>query len=79
MSPNGPGTVTELLLQPLASRNRAVYTRKYRTQGFHAFAETGERVELPAPPGWTSTGYRFIDSATGRTTPIVAAGKVLFG
>lgn len=79
VTPNGPGTVTELLLQPLASRNRAVYPRKYRAQGFHAFAEAGESLVVPAPPGWTAAGYRFVDSATGRATPIVASGKVLVG
>jgi hypothetical protein len=79
VTPNGPGTVTELLLQPLASRNRATYPRKYRTQGFHVFAEAGESDLVSAPPGWTATGYRFVDAATGRTTPIVGAGKVLVG
>ncbi len=75
--PNGEGVVTELLLQPLAGRNRKAYLDKYRSQKFHVFADGSLSVEVPAQPGWYACAYRFVNLETGQDTGLAQIGKVL--
>ncbi len=76
--PNAPGVVTELLLQPLASRNRRAYRDKYRTQAFVAFPSASSRA-VPFPPGWVACAYRFVSASTGQATEIAELGVVKVG
>jgi hypothetical protein len=34
-------------------------------------------VEVPADPGWHAPAYRFVNTATGQTTPLLPLAKVL--
>jgi hypothetical protein len=77
LRPNTPGVTTELLLQSLPSRHRRTYDSRYRVQGFHAFSEAEPTVEVPADPGWHAPAYRFVNTATGQTTPLLPLAKVL--
>lgn len=77
--PNGEGVVTELLLQPLANRNRKAYLDKYRSQAFHAFEDGSLTAEIPAQPGWYACAYRFVNIETGQDTALAQVGKVLVG
>lgn len=71
---NGDGVVTELLLQPLASRHRRTYLRQYRSQRFVAFS-AGETVLVPCSPGWVACAIRFVRAATGQETALAELGK----
>lgn len=74
---NSPGVVTELLLQPLANRNRKAYLDKYRSQAFVAFEDGSLTAEVPAEPGWYACAYRFVNTETGQDTALAQIGKVL--
>lgn len=75
--PNGEGVVTELLLQPLANRNRKAYLDKYRSQAFVVFEEGSLTADVPAQPGWYACAYRFVNTETGQDTALAQVGKVL--
>lgn len=62
---NATGTVTELLWEKLANRNRKP-TGRWKTAGFHAFAPGALSVDVPAAPGWYLVGFRYVEAATGR-------------
>ncbi|RYG26564.1 hypothetical protein EON82_02830 [bacterium] len=73
---NAPGVVTELLIQPLANRRRAVYKDKYVSRGFFAFAPGSLEATVECPPGAYACAIRFVRAATGQETAIVALGVV---
>ena len=77
-APNAPGLVTEILLQPLASRNRRTYADKYRHAAYVPFADTLPHV-VPCAPGWVACAYRFVNAATGQVTEIAELGAVRVG
>ncbi len=72
---NSSGTTTELLWQELANKNRKP-TGRWRTAGFHAFAAGSLTAVVPAKPGWSVIGYRYVETATGRVTIPVTVGRV---
>ncbi|MBS1715564.1 MAG: hypothetical protein JST30_14645 [Armatimonadetes bacterium] len=74
--PNSPGTVTELLWEKLPNKNRKP-TRRWRTAGFHHFAQGAMSVETPAGPGWYVVGYRYVEAATGRVVGGWTIGRLL--
>jgi hypothetical protein len=65
---NTPNTKTELLLQPLPSRNRAPNPRAYRTKAFATFALGSLSVDVTVPPGYYAAAYRFVNTTTGQET-----------
>jgi hypothetical protein len=69
--PNSMGTRTELLLQPLASRNRNPQKKGYRTKAFVSFVPGTLSFDVPVPPGWYAAAYRFVNVNTGQDTPLV--------
>lgn len=73
--PNTSGTVTELLWEKLANKNRKPSGRM-RTAGFHAFAVGSLSVDVEAEPGWYQVGYRYVEKSTGRVTGWWIVGKV---
>ena len=72
---NAPGVVTELLVQPLASRHRRTYLEKYRHAAYVAFAE-GQAVAVPFAAGWVACAYRFVNAETGQVTALAELGVV---
>jgi len=75
-APNTPGVTTELLLQPLVSPNRTPHARRYRTVAFHTFTDP-LTVTVPAEEGWYAAAYRFVNPATGQSTPMVPLPDVI--
>lgn len=71
-SPNGSGITTELLLQRLPSRNRKPNPEGYVSAGFRAFAPGSLEFVATVPAGFYAAGYRFVRTATGQATDIVA-------
>jgi hypothetical protein len=69
--PNTAGTRTELLLQPLASRNRNPQKKGYRTKAFVSFVPGTLSFDVTVPPGWYAAAYRFVNVATGQDTRLV--------
>lgn len=68
------GVVSEILIQPLASRHRAAYAEKYRTQAFVSFEN--RRFELDVRPGCYALAVRTLDSRTGQATSLQELGRV---
>ena len=75
---NAAGVVTELLLQPLASRHRRTYRDKYRHAAFVAFSGTLTKT-VACAPGWIACAYRFVNANTGQVTEIAELGVVREG
>ena len=75
---NAAGVVTELLVQPLASRHRRTYLERYRHAAYVRF-EGAETVAVPAPSGWVALAYRFVGAGTGEVTAIAELGVVRAG
>lgn len=75
--PNTEGIVTEVLVQPLNSRNRQAYDRHYRSRGFVDFS-TGP-LEVEARTGVVACAVRFVKVATGQTSAIIPVGRVFVG
>ena len=75
---NAAGVVTELLVQPLASRHRRTYLERYRHAAYVRF-EGAETVAVPAPEGWTALAYRFVNAETGQVTAIAELGALRAG
>lgn len=71
-APNAANVVTEFLLQPLASANRAPQAHAYRSHGFFAFVPGTLTHDVTVPPGYYAAAYRFVNSATGQESGIVA-------
>lgn len=72
---NGPGLVTEVLAQRLASIHRATYDEKYRSQGFSAWA-AGTTISISAKPGIYAVAIRVVKVATGESGAILPMGVV---
>ena len=70
---NAAGVVTELLVQPLASRHRRTYLERYRHAAYVRF-EGAETVAVPAAEGWVALAYRFVSEGTGEVTAIAELG-----
>ena len=73
---NNTYTKTELLLQPLKSRNRTPQPKGYRSKGFVAFAAGALNSNVMTPAGWYYAAYRFVNSTTGQVTALVPLGYV---
>ncbi|HZH98168.1 MAG TPA: hypothetical protein VEX38_04290 [Fimbriimonadaceae bacterium] len=71
---NAAGVTTEILLEPLPSRNRQPSVKALRHQVFKAFASGSLTQAVSVPPGFYAAGYRFVKTATGQMTPIVMMG-----
>lgn len=71
---NTAGITTELLIAPLASRNRAVKPNMYRVNRYHVFASGADNVVVTEPAGYYALAYRFVEIATGQRGPVHALG-----
>lgn len=70
---NSANVKTELLVQPLKSRNRTPNPKGYRSRGFFAFtAPSGLTTTVAVPTSAYAVGYRFVNTQTGQATAIVA-------
>jgi len=65
---NAANVKTELLLQPLRSRNRAPSAIGYRTKAFVAFAAGALTANVAVPAGLYAPAYRFVNTQTGQQT-----------
>lgn len=65
---------TELLLQPLKSRNRNPQKGAYRSQAFVAFTAGSLSADVVVPPGYYAAAYRFVNLMTGQETALVPIG-----
>jgi hypothetical protein len=63
--PNGPGSVTELLVQRLANARRSP-TSRYASAGFVRFTPGGLSAFLPLAPGVYALAVRSVLAATGQ-------------
>ena len=68
---NAANVKTELLVQPLKSKNRAPSAKGYRSKGFVAFAAGSLTSVVSVPTGYYSVGYRFVNTLTGQATALV--------
>jgi hypothetical protein len=71
-----PDVLVELLWQPLRVSHNAPHPKGYRTQGFAAFAPGALSASVPAMAGWYAPAYRFVQSATGQETGLIALPAV---
>jgi hypothetical protein len=71
---NTVGTKTELLLQPLKSRNRNPQKGGYRTKSFVSFVPGTLSFDVNVPPGYYAAAYRFVNTTTGQETALVPIG-----
>lgn len=71
---NTLGTKTELLLQPLASRNRNPQKKQYRSKAFVAFAVGSLSADVTVGPGYYAAAYRFVNTLTGQVTGLQQIG-----
>ena len=69
---NAAGVVTELLLQRITGPGRKPRQDGYRPQAFNQFlAGSGLTVNLvDLKPGYYTAAYRFVQTATGRESPL---------
>lgn len=72
--PNAPGVVTQILLQPLVSRNRRTYATKYVHEAIVTFTAEVREVTLPMATPWVAVAYRFIRADTGQATALAEIG-----
>ena len=68
---NAANVKTELLLQPLKSKNRVPGTKGYRTKAFFAFASGSLTTTVSAPTGNYAAAYRFVNTLTGQESALV--------
>jgi hypothetical protein len=68
---NSTNVVTELLLQPLKSKNRLPSKGAYRTKQFVSFTSGSLSAVVAVPAGTYAAAYRFVNSATGQESPLV--------
>ncbi len=73
---NGVNITTELLVQPLKSRNRAPQPKGYRTKAFKAFAAGNLTQDVTLAAGWYVPAYRFVNTTTGQVTGLVVLPMV---
>jgi len=71
---NAIGSKTELLLQPLASRNRNPQKNAYRSKLIFQFLPGTLSVDVNVPPGFYAAAYRFINTTTGQFTDLIPIG-----
>ena len=71
---NAEGVITELLVQRLASPDRAPTMEGYRSAGYKAFSEGGSTFQFPCEPAIYATAYRFVSAASGEERGIVPIG-----
>ena len=69
---NAAGVTTELLIQPLKSLQRKPGANAYKHAAFKAFAAGSLTQTVNVPAGYYAAGYRFVKTATGQATDIVA-------
>lgn len=74
---NAKDVTTELLVQPLASKNRVPGKDAYRSKGFFAFAAGSLTTNVSLPPGNYAVAIRFVDSVTGQEEEITPIGLQL--
>ena len=63
---NAASVKTELLLQPLKSRNRTAQAKGYRSKGFAAFGNGVTSQAVTVPAGFYVPAYRFVNTLTGQ-------------
>lgn len=68
---NAANVRTELLVQPLKSRNRTPTAKGYRTRGFIAFAVGSLSADVTVNPGFYAVAYRFVNVNTGQEVALV--------
>ena len=73
---NSANTKTELLLQPLKSRNRTPQAKGYRSRQFFAFAAGALSTGVNTPSGWYYAAYRYVNTLTGQVTALVPIGYI---
>lgn len=66
-APNALGVTTELLLQPLVSKNRTPAPHRYRSKAFNPFRPV-LTFDVAVPPGYYAAAYRFVNVTTGQET-----------
>ena len=71
---NYNNVVTELLVQRLASPDRAPTLEGYRSAGYKQFESVGDTFEFPCGPAIYATAYRFVSAASGEERSIVPIG-----
>lgn len=76
---NRDGITTELMLQPLAGKNRKPYADKYRHAAFFAFTAGALSYAVHVLRGWYACAYRFVNTANGEDTCVARVGKVFVG
>lgn len=77
LTPNAPGVTTEILVQKLRQVNNRPQAKSYKTSAFKAFAVGSMSVDLPLGPGAYAVAIRFVDTATGRKTPVYPVTQVV--
>lgn len=74
---NLPGTLTEILAQPLRVLHNATKARSYASLGFFAL-EAGAPVLVPLPrPGPWAYAARYVEAASGRATELMPLGRAV--
>ncbi len=68
---NALGVTTEILLQPLPSRNRKPNPKGYDSEVFRAFATGSLDQVVTVPAGFYAAAYRFVRIATGQASDLV--------
>lgn len=69
-----PNVRAELLVQPLANRNRKPQKNAYRTKAFASFGLGNLTFDVPVGPGFYAAAYRFVNAQTGQTTALQPIG-----
>ncbi|MCE9559446.1 MAG: hypothetical protein K8R88_10885 [Armatimonadetes bacterium] len=65
---NAANVATELLFQPLKSKNRKPQAKAYKTGAYVSFKVGTLSADVVVPTGYYAAGYRFVSLATGQTT-----------
>lgn len=68
---NSANTKTELLLQPLKSKNRTPVAKGYKSRAFFTFATGTLTTSVSVPTGFYAAGYRYVNTLTGQASPLV--------
>ena len=72
-SPNHPGVVTELLVQPLESVHCRSYESKYRSRVYVSFGSELQHI-VATPAGVYACAVRFVKIATGQASGLIECG-----
>lgn len=67
---NSTDSVTEFLLQPLASATRKPQKGAYRSKGFFQFVPGTLTYDVTVPPGYYAAAYRFVNKVTGQASKL---------